>query len=171
MRTLRGRGPKTGSVRKKQPWFSYCLQVYESLQKKELSKREQVWMTADEISGRPKSFLMIRLTEYWNWSLREFLGLPFPGKKFCGWTDNSKSWPFTFLNAREWTHFSRGPLLFWDPRSREAELVFFFHNFLPWGIYRVTTQSTSPPISITKLPGIKDLSQAAKSGIHSPTAT
>ena len=170
MRALRGRGPKTGSVRKKQQWLGYCLQVHERLQKKTLSQREQVWVTTDEISGQPKSVLTIRLTECWNWSLREFLGWPFPGKKFCGWTDNFKSRPFTFLNATGWTYLSRGPLLFWAPCSCEAELV-FFHNFLPWGIYRVTTRSISPPISITKLPGIKDLSQAAKSGIHSPTAT
>ena len=159
------RGPKTGSVRKKQQWLSYCLQVYERFQEKKLRReREQVGMTTDEISGRPQSFLTIRFTECWNWSLREFLGWPFPGKKCCGWTDYSKSRPFTFLNATGWTHFFRGPLLCWAPCSHEAKF-----GLLPQ-LPPLRDLRSDHLIYIPKLRGIKDLSQAAKSGIHSLTA-
>lgn len=59
-------------------------------------------MTAGEVPGRPRNFLTIRLTEYWNWSLREFLVWPFPGKKLF-----LINWLFqvAFLKAGGWTVF------------------------------------------------------------------
>lgn len=135
-----GRRPKTGSEKKAIETQLWSSSTWKALEKGIKWKRTGLSGSEWDLSW-PRNSLTIRLTEYLNWSLREFPVWPFPGKKCFGWTDSSTSRPFTFLKARGWTNFSQGPLLFWAPRSQSWD--FFFHNFLPRGLCWGTTRSAS----------------------------
>lgn len=76
-------------------------------------------------------FLTIRFTEMLELVTEVVPRVAFStGKKCCGWTDYSKSWPFTFLNATGWTHFSE-VLSCFELRALTRPRLVFFTTSLP----------------------------------------